>query len=407
MKKVFTLLTGVLCTATLSFAQTLHIYQGQTIINVPAANAADMTFENEGANLVVMGQSYAIGSLSQLLIDETPVTADAVDVTYTTDGAMVSIPADLAPYLTITTNGGHVSIVASADLKEEVTYTLSGTSDNGSFTMDGKYKATVVLENLVLTNPTGAAIDIENGKRINIEVPDGTVTTLVDGASGAQKACFFVNGHAEFKGGGTLNITGNAKHAYASDEYTLIKPSFGTLKILGSANDGLHVQQYFEMRGGLVDIQNVAGDCIDVSATKDATDENNGQAIISGGKLNMAISADDVKGLKTDSAVTISGGTIYANVSGLGGKGISVGTDLTVSQADDAVPTTITMDVSGTTYMPGDAENESKCRGIKVKGNFALTGGTISMNVTGAKAKGISVDGEFTQTGGTTNVQPS
>ena len=64
------------------------------------------------------------------------------------------------------------------------------------------------------------------------------------------------------------------------------------------------------------------------------------------------------------------------------------------------------MDVTGTTYMPGDEVLESKCRGIKVKGNYTFDGGNISMTVTGKKAKGISCDGTYTYKGGTTNVIP-
>ena len=56
--------------------------------------------------------------------------------------------------------------------------------------------------------------------------------------------------------------------------------------------------------------------------------------------------------------------------------------------------------------MPGDEVLESKCRGIKVKGNYTFDGGNISMNVTGKKAKGISCDGTYTYKSGTTNVLP-
>lgn len=65
------------------------------------------------------------------------------------------------------------------------------------------------------------------------------------------------------------------------------------------------------------------------------------------------------------------------------------------------------MTVSGSIYKPGDALLESKCRGIKVKGDFTFDGGNINMTVTDQKAKGISVDGLYTYKQGTSNVQPS
>ena len=175
--------------------------------------------------------------------------------------------------------------------------------------------------------------------------------------------------------------------------------------MLSAVSDGLHIDQYFEMRGGQVTIDGVGGDCIDVSCTKDATDELNGQAFMSGGTLVMNVAADDVKGIKTENAFHLSGGTLQATVSGLGTKGISTGTDLTIDSASGSAPQ-LRMTVSGTTYMPGDATLESKCRGIKVKGNFTFDGGDIYMEVTGSKAKGISVDGLFNYKSGTSNVFP-
>ena len=88
-----------------------------------------------------------------------------------------------------------------ANLAEEITYSLSGSSSNGSFYMDGDYKATLALNNLTLTNTNGAAIDIENGKRIAV-VLTGT-NTLTDSSNGNQNACFYIDGHPEFTGTGS------------------------------------------------------------------------------------------------------------------------------------------------------------------------------------------------------------
>ena len=247
---------------------------------------------------------------------------------------------------------------------------------------------------------------LANGKRIDVVLPTGTTTTLTDGANGTHDACLFVNGHAELKGGGTLNLTGNTKHAYASDEYTILKPSFGTLNVTSAVGDGMHVNQYLLVEAGTVNIAGTKGDCIDVGITKDPLDELNGQAQINGGTLHLDVTSDDTKGLKTDSMLTISGGRIEANVAGNGAKGISTGTHFLLQKTATTSPD-ISMTVSGGIYKPGDALLESKCRGIKVKGDFTFDGGNINMTVTGQKAKGISVDGLYTYKQGTSNVQPS
>lgn len=386
-------------------AQTMSVYQGRVVTAIPSVSAGDMLFTDGGGTLSVMGSTFATATVDKVIVDKAAAyTASAVSVTYGDDGAWVTVSADVAPLLSVSVNGGHVSVVADVSLDKEVTYTLSGASQNGSFYLGGKYKCAVCLDNLTLANPDSAAVHIANGKRIDIVVPDGTASTLSDAAGGTHKACFNVKGHAEFKGGGTLTLSGNTKHAYASGEYTWLKPSFGKLLVTSAVSDGLHVDQYFKMEGGSVSVSGTGGDCIDVSVTDDATDEFNGQALISGGSLAMAVTADDVKGLKTEGAASITGGTIDATVSGLGTKGISVGGDLLISQ-DSGNATQVTMAVSGTTYHK-DEVDESKCRGIKVKGNFTFNGGNINMDVTGKKAKGISVDGTYTYVSGTTNVVP-
>ena len=205
-----------------------------------------------------------------------------------------------------------------------------------------------------------------------------------------------------FSGGGSLTLTGRTKHAYASDEYTLLKADFsGSITVLAAEGDGMHTEQYFRMKNGRVTISGVKGDGIDAPVTNDATDVDNGCLFVEGGSISLQVTADDVKGLKCDNAMTLTGGTIEATVSGLGTKGISTGTDLLVGTGGNGP--TIRMAVTGTTYMPGNAELESKCRGIKVKGQFTFDGGNISISATGAKSKAISVDGNYNYKSGSIN----
>ena len=107
---------------------------------------------------------------------------NSVTVTYNGNTATVTVDDNVAQYLTVTQSGAHVSIVQSSSVAEEITYTLSGTSTNGEFYMSGSYKATIELNGLTLTNTTpvysGAAVHIQNGKRINVKVITGTTNTL-------------------------------------------------------------------------------------------------------------------------------------------------------------------------------------------------------------------------------------
>lgn len=401
MRKLFSLALIALAPASVAVAQTLKIHRGQVTVAVPAATAGDMTY-TAGTSLTVNGQTYDLSTIDSITVDNSVVAPASVGVVYDGASARVTVSADVAPQLAVTATGADVSVVADATLLQEVSYTLSGASADGSFFMDGEYRAAVTLNGLTLASKRGAAIDIANGKRISVVLPAGTVSTLADAAGGTHKACFFVNGHAEFEGAGRLVLTGNSRHAYASDEYTWLKPGFGSIEVLSAVVDGLHVEQYFRQQDGAVSVRGTQGDGVDVSITKDPTDEFNGQAFLEGGTLTLDVAAEDVKGLKSDSLITITGGTLTATVSGNGSKGLSAGTDLLVQQAAGR-SVRIKMTVTGTTYKPGDPLLEAKCRGIRAKGDFTFAGGVIDIVATGASSKAVKIDGNYYYKSGSIN----
>jgi len=392
MKRLMFLMAAFVCTATMAVAQTMNIKTGSVTVAVDAAQADEMTYSNSGQTLTVCGKAFTVSDIDKIYIDDSDVADNTVSVSYSGTSASVVIAGNIAQYLTTTVSGADVTIVQDANVTEEITYTLSGTSTDGSFNMDGELKATVVLNGLTLTSTTGAPINIANGKRIHITVTDGTTNTFADGASGTQKACFFVNGHAEFSGAGTINITGNARHGYRSDEYTQLKSSFtGAINILKAASDGMHVEQYLEMNNGTVTISNIGGDGVDVAATSDTTDELNGQAFINGGTLTVTTTADDVKALKSDSAMAITGGTLKLTNTGAGSKAIGCKGALTVSGG------TIEALSLGGVY-DEDGTNESKPNAVKSTGNLTISGGTfyaVSNN------KAFNTDALFYINGGT------
>lgn len=402
MRKILSLLTLSFVLLTGVSAQSLRICQGALTVGVPAASADTMRYSNAGTTLSVMGRSYDVAAIESIIYSTDDVVPQTVYVTYEGASAKVFVSGDVAPYLTVAVSGADVSVTAADDLAEEITYVLSGSSTDGSFLHTGSFKSTLELAGLTLTSTRGAAIDIQNGKRIGVLVDEGTTNTLADGSAGTQKACFYIKGHAEFRGAGTLNVTGNTKHAFASNEYTELKPGFGTINVLGAVGDGLHIEQYYKQEAGTVSIAGCAGDGIDCSITNDVTEEYNGQIFISGGSISVDLGAtEDVKGIKCDSVMTISGGSITVTGSGNGVKGMKSGTNLLINQSSGSA-TAVSITVTGTTYHKGEAD-ESKTRGIKVDGDFTFDGGTITISATGSKAKAVSVDGTYYYKSGTIN----
>lgn len=399
--KQLLLLLALAGTTLTTAAQTLRIEQGSVTTAFDASTLGESNFAAGGTTLTIGGKTYDVSTIDRMVINNTPVATATVGVEYDGATAQVEISGDLAPYLTVNVEGANVSIFADEQLQEEVTYLLSGTSNAGSFTLEGDYKATLVISGLHLTSNTVSLppMNILNGKRIKILVSGAN--SFADCAGGTHKGAFFINGHPEIEGCGYINITGNSKHAFVSDEYTQFKHSFtGTINVLGAVGDAFHIDQYLLMQGGTFQMNNIGGDGFDISLTNDATDEHNGEVFIEGGNIQLNVATPDTKGIKSDGNMTISGGTISGTVSGNGTKGISVGGDLTIKGVSNNP--LIDLKVTGTTHAAGTAD-ESKCRGIKGKGDFLFDGGTIKISATGVKSKAISIDGTYTYKSGQMN----
>ena len=413
--------------------------------------------------------------LLALIIAVASLTAwadNSVSIVYSGTTATVTVDDNIAQYLTVTQSGAHVSITQSDDLATEIIYNLSGTSTNGEFYMAGSYKATIELNGLTLTNTTpvysGAAIHIQNGKRINVKVITGTTNTLTDAANGSQKGCIYVKGHAEFKQYGTLNVVGRTDHAIKSGDYTSIKSA--TINITSAVSDGISCNEYFLMESGTLNISGTGDDGIQcdldgetsTGATVDHEDEDSGNVYISGGNITInsdAIAAKGIKcqgdayisgdavinvtttgkgewdatdqetnsacGLSSDGNINISGGTLVLTASGSGGKGMKCDNVLNISGGDITVTTT-----GGLYYNNGSTENinytsntdwvdnnyYSAPKGIKAGykeesgnnticyGGINISGGTIYVLTKGRNAEGIESKNYLNVTGGETTI---
>ncbi len=305
-----------------------------------------------------------------------------VRVVYQDTTASIYASQNILANITALRAGAHVSIVQSADVAAEITYNLSGSSADGGFYNEGAYKSTVELNNLTLTNKSavfsGAAVHIQNSKRIKVKPLNGTTNTLVDAAGGAQKGCLYVKGHAEFAQSGTLNVTGNVKHGIKTGEYFSIKNS--TINVLSAVGDGINCEQFFLMESGTIAINNVADDGLQcdiedpetgsTGETVDHEDEDSGNIYINGGTLTMNVAGIAAKGLKAEGNIAINGGDITIATSGKG------------------------------TWDTEDLETKAAAC-ISSDANVTISGGTLNLTSTGSGGKGLKCDSLLTVTGGT------
>ena len=383
----------------ISHAQYFHVHMGHLVLAGNASQTESLPFKNNGNSLQIGDTLVNIADIDSIMVNLQDTASSEVEIAYDGNEAQVVLPVSLASTVKPEISGAYVTITSVANGGNDIVYALSGKSEDGSFKMVGSYKCKVRLNGLTLNSTRGAAIDIQNGKRIDVVLGDGTTNTLSDAPNGTQKACFFVKGHPEFSNGGTLNIIGRSKHALATNEYLRFKKSTGTICINKAASDAIHCGQYFNMEGGTLIVgDSVKGDGVQAEVTKDNTDEFNGQMFIKGGSITMTINGDDVKGLRSDSAMTISGGTIDITANGAGSRGIACDGNLVVNESDNS--TSITVRANGGVYTnPLDNTDTSKCMGIRVEGNMTVSAGTITVTATGKKAKTIKVVGRYTKTG--------
>lgn len=385
MKKL-SLFFAALVLAIAAQAQTMNVVVGNVTYQFPASQTGIMEYA-DGTTLTIMGKTFTISDISQMYLDDTEVTDNLITVTYNGNSASVVVAGNVAQYVEPTLSGAHVSIVQSTDLSAdnagEITYSLSGSSSDGEFYMSGSYKATVELNGLTLTNVnpvnSGAAVHIQNGKRINVKVITGTTNTLTDAASGSQKGCLYVKGHAEFKQKGTLNVYGNVKHAIKSGEYITVKNA--TINVLSAVGDGISCNQYFLMESGTINIEGIGDDGIqcDLDGTEstgelaDHEDEDSGNMYISGGSITINTSAIASKGMKCVGDMNITGGTINITTTGKGA------------------------------WDEEDLETKAACC-LSSDANMNVSGGTLTLKSTGSGGKGMKCDGFMNLTGGTIDV---
>ena len=380
MKKILSLLVFVSVFSGLLRAQTMHVQVGQVAYAFPAEQAGVMTYA-AGSTVHIMDKVFALSDVDMMYVDGAEVVDNRVAVVYNGETASVSVAGNVAKYLTINVSGAHVNIAQSDDLAEEITYSLSGSSADGEFYMSGSYKATIELNGLSLTNTTpvssGAAVHIQNGKRIKVKVMEGTSNMLEDAAAGEQKGALYVKGHPEFSGKGTLMVKGHVKHAIKSGEYMTLKDA--TLKVLSAAGDGLNCGQYFLMKSGVLDISGVTDDGIqcdiddtDVGSTgetADHEDEDSGNIYLAGGQITINTAGIAAKGVKSEGDLIVTGGVIAITTTGKG------------KWDEEDVKT-----------------KAAACLGSDAK--VVIAGGTLTLTSTGAGGKGINCDAAFEMSGG-------
>ena len=363
MKTIYALLAALVLTIAAE-AQTLNVKTGSVTYLFPAAMTGDMNF-TDGTSLTVMSKVFSLSDIESMTIGNTEVQDNTVSISYDGTAATVTVAGNVAQYVNPTISGAHVSIeqTNTADIDgDEITYTLSGTSTDGEFSLSGSYKCTVALAT--------------NGKRIQLSAKKNTVNTLTDGVGGSQKACIYSKGQIQLQGNGTLNVMGKTKHAIKSGDYISVKNL--TLNITAAVGDGISCNKYFVMESGTVTISGVGDEGIQceyeddadkTAETADHEDENSSNIYIEGGTISVSTNGE---GIESKGAMYISGGEIY------------------VQAGDDAINSSGDFTITGGYVMANSSNND----GLDANGNMYIKGGNVFAIATSQPEVGIDANTE-------------
>lgn len=316
--------------------------------------------------------------VDSLTFTSSPVNLDKIYIIYNgNDNATIINPYANAG-LTITATGGTVVATAATGIPN-LEYHILGSSANGSLTMTTDTPVNLVLNNVTLTNPSGAAFSLSTTQTTTIYLTPDTTNTLSDGATSTKNGTITANGAIVINGIGTLNITGIIKHGI--NVGTTLTIESGTTNITSATTDGFHCEG-FVMSGGTANITSLG----------DGIDAGNGAIAISGGTINITSTSADVKAIKTGTNnINISGGTFTINVSGAQSKGISASSgNVTIDNG------TFNMIISGAAVLvaSGSGFNPSYCTAIKSGGTLTINGGTFTIQATSSAngGKGFSAN---------------
>jgi len=367
--------------------QSIVFFQvGEMLVNYPIAEIDSITFGEESNNVLINYNESGVTLFNPLAFEGVTVTVDGANITVEAAGGI-----------------------------QDINYTLSGNSTDGSFKIYSDKRFYLTLQGLTLTNPDGPAINNQSDKNMYVVLADGTSNVLTDGLNYAeppngedQDGTFFSESDLFFSGNGSLHITcsGNGAtytntsgqaDAYVSTCLTTngnitINGGTAVTSSSGSAGKAISTNGLLTIGAGddVPEIQlTTTGTRILVSGSGPNANYAEAKAVKSDddiliNKGNITISSSD-DGIKSTTSITINDATVNITGSeeGLEAPYITInGGNVHVKADDDGI---------NTTFGNGGEQNDGSL--------MTINGGWTVVNTTGGD--GLDANGNILITGGT------
>lgn len=392
MKK-FLLLTVAALSAAMSYAEYRAVIFKNNIplSQTKVSNIKSITAVNKvlTQNTDDSNKKFAFEGMDSLVF-----VPDTVYVNYSATAVAVKNPlANLG--VTVAVNGADVVVNTDTtvfDMKD-VVFALSGDAV-GSFRMNQLKRTNLVLNNLNLVSESGPAIAMEGNKGVSIELVG--VSQLTDAvsrlATDTTSAALYVNDKLEINGSGNLSVAGRYKQGiYVKDDMVVNGGSISSV----AEKTSIRVKDNFVLNNGAVKVSSNSGSGIDVNDT----------VYVRGGKLEVRVDAEDVKGVTCDAGYIQTGGDVLVEVNGNGSKAVKVGS---VDDGFLTTPNNMSVSAGSLNVTFGDVDvykfggEESSPAGLKADGNIIISGTavvTVNAPESSIGVRGIAADGDVTVAG--------
>lgn len=323
-----------------------------------------------------------------------------VIITYTEGAATVDTKRNRE--ITYKVDGAHVIINST---EKKVDYIVSGASENSSLKIYSENKFKLTLDGVTLSNPTGAAINLQTKKRCYLVCTDGTTNTLTDGSTydipegEDMKGCLFSDGKIIFTGNGLLQINAIGRNGISCDDYVRFRPGCNiAINATATGGHGVKTNDGIYLNGGILNIQ-VAN-----HGKKGLSTES--ELLVAGGRTTIITTGNAIydseemdlsscAAVKSDSIFQMTAGILNLKSTGEGGKGLNVNERIAISGGQLNVLTT------GDIYTHTDGETSSP-RAIGSESDLTISGGTI--RVISQASKGIISKSNLTIEDGTVEI---
>ena len=389
-------------------AQNYHINlhnNGSVVYDNDVNTIDDIQFQgSQPANMFINGQNgttaFPITTFDSITFvrEEVPPAGDTVYITYNGSSVTVVNPFSNAG---VTVNTSNANVIVNSTMAN-VPYVVSGSSSNGSLTMNSASSFHLTLNTLSLTSGSTAAINIATPSAATLRLRGNS--QIADNANSAINGALYAAGDLSINGTGLLQVTGNGKHGIAVEGDMTVYS--GALRINDSDSDGIHGSSNLLWNGGMLNIVSAGSDGLDFSGTvtinhgdltihttteSQRSIKSTGVFTMTDGTLNLNITGNDCKGIKGDADIIINGGTMDIHVSGTGSHAISSDTDVVISGTADLTVVSSSQD--------------GKC--IKSDGTVHINGGTLNLTHSGDISKGITATGDIIITDGDLTITSS